>query len=92
MKTYKTNELTEILHCGLNRVQQLCNSGEIRAFRAGRSWVITQDALDEYITNQQNNHAQAVVKTRSNQKCQSTLTSLANFVQSSITIIMTGAG
>ena len=42
-------ELMETLNIGRNSVYELLNSGEISAFRIGRSWKILKDSVIYYI-------------------------------------------
>lgn len=42
-------ELMETLNIGRNSVYELLNSGEISAFRIGRSWKIPKDSVIYYI-------------------------------------------
>ena len=49
----------------------ITDTGEIEAFKAGRAWVITEAALENYIAAKQNSRQQAVIGRRSKEKCQS---------------------
>ena len=42
-------EVMDILGIGKNSVYSLLNSGKLQAFRIGRSWRISGDALKEFI-------------------------------------------
>lgn len=42
-------ELSEALSIGKNMSYKLLNSGEIKAFRAGRTWKIPKIYLEDYI-------------------------------------------
>lgn len=42
-------EVMEILNIGQNSVYHLLNSGQLPAFRVGRSWRITLEALEDYM-------------------------------------------
>lgn len=44
------SEVAELLYIGKNTIYDLLNSGEIPAFRIGRSWKIPRNSLEEYIT------------------------------------------
>ena len=43
------NELSEMLAIGRNMAYRLLNSGEIKAFKCGRSWKIPIEAVTQYI-------------------------------------------
>ena len=43
------SEVAEILYIGKNAIYDLLNSGELPAFRIGRSWKIPRSGLEEYI-------------------------------------------
>ena len=42
-------EFAELLYIGRNTEYKILNSGEIRAFKIGKSWKIPKDAVSEYI-------------------------------------------
>ena len=42
-------EFAELLYIGRNTAYKILNSGEIRAFKIGKSWKIPKDAVSEYI-------------------------------------------
>lgn len=42
-------EVMDILGIGKNSIYQLLNSGRLRAFRIGRSWRISGDALEDFM-------------------------------------------
>jgi excisionase family DNA binding protein len=42
-------EVMEILKIGRNAMYKLLNSGEIPAFKIGRTWKITNGSIDNYI-------------------------------------------
>ena len=42
-------EFAELLYIGRNTAYRILNSGEIRAFKIGKSWKIPKDAVSEYI-------------------------------------------
>ncbi len=42
-------ELCEMLRIGRNKAYDLLRSGEIRAFRCGRAWVISKEAVIEFV-------------------------------------------
>ena len=44
-------EVADILYVGKNTVYSLLQSGELRAFRIGKSWRIPRFCLEEYIIN-----------------------------------------
>lgn len=43
------DELCELLFIGKNAAYVLLNSGEVKAFRIGRVWKISREAVHEYI-------------------------------------------
>lgn len=43
------DDVMELLYIGKNTVYYLLQSGEIKAFRIGRTWKIPRDCLTEYI-------------------------------------------
>ena len=45
-------ELAEYLGIGRNRAYELVKSGELKAFRIGKSWKISKEAVDLYIRQQ----------------------------------------
>ena len=71
MQTYNIHEAASILKCHPVSIRQMCKAGEIMAFKAGRAWVITESALENYIAAKQNEREQAVIGRRSKEKCQS---------------------
>lgn len=42
-------EAREVLRIGRNSMLKLLNSGEVRATRVGSKWLITRDALKEFL-------------------------------------------
>ena len=42
-------EVADILYVGKNTVYSLLQSGDLRAFRIGKSWRIPRFCIDEYI-------------------------------------------
>ena len=42
-------ELCELLFIGKNAAYRLLNTGEVKAFRIGRSWKIPREAVYEYV-------------------------------------------
>jgi excisionase family DNA binding protein len=42
-------DLIDILGIGRSKAYELVKSGKIRAFKIGKRWKITQDAVDEFI-------------------------------------------
>ena len=75
MQTYNIHEAASILKCHPVSIRQMCKAGEIMAFKAGRAWVITEAALENYIAAKQNEREQAVIGRRSKERCQSIGTS-----------------
>ena len=71
MQTYNIHAAADILKCHPVSIRQMCKDGEIMAFKAGRAWVITEAALENYIAAKQNEREQAVIGRRSKEKCQS---------------------
>lgn len=43
------DELCELLYIGKNAAYKILNSGELKAFRIGRTWKISKANLVEYI-------------------------------------------
>lgn len=43
------DDVMELLYIGKNTVYHLLQSGELRAFRIGRTWKIPRDCLTDYI-------------------------------------------
>ena len=43
------NEIQELLGIGRNKVYNLLQSGEIEAFKIGREWKVTDEAVEAYI-------------------------------------------
>lgn len=48
------DELCEFLSIGKNSAYSLLNSGELKAFRIGRIWKISREAVWEYIKRKSN--------------------------------------
>jgi excisionase family DNA binding protein len=44
-------EMMEVLYIGRNYAYKLLNSGDIKAFKVGKSWRIPKKSLEEYILN-----------------------------------------
>lgn len=42
-------ELCEMLRIGRNKAYNLLRSGEIRSFRCGKMWIISKEAVVEFI-------------------------------------------
>lgn len=42
-------EVAERLRCKPFAVLKLCRSGKLRATKPGKSWLITEDAVEEYL-------------------------------------------
>lgn len=49
IKTYTTLELEPILHCDKRVLDRKCREGIIPAFKVGRSWVIEENNLQDFI-------------------------------------------
>ncbi len=45
-------ELCEMLRIGRNKAYDLLRSRKIRAFRCGRTWIISKAAVEEFIKSQ----------------------------------------
>ena len=43
------DELCEMLRIGRNKAYELLRSGEVRAFRCGRTWIISKEAVIEFV-------------------------------------------
>lgn len=71
IRTYTAQEAAEILKCNTRHICNMCHTGEIAGFKAGRAWVITESALANYIAAKQNEREQAAIGNRSKQQCQS---------------------
>lgn len=48
--TYTIQEASLILNKNSQTVARYCRSGYIKAVKSGKEWVITQKAIDEYLT------------------------------------------
>lgn len=46
---YKPTQLQEILGIGKNAVYKLLESGQLRSFRVGKHWRVSQEMLDEFM-------------------------------------------
>lgn len=46
---FSINDIQEALGIGRNKVYSLLQSGEISAFKIGREWRVTQEAVEAYI-------------------------------------------
>lgn len=76
MQTYNIHEAAKVLKCHHTTICHMCRTGEIEAFKAGRAWVITETALENYIAAKQNSQQQAVIGRRSKAQCQSISTNM----------------
>lgn len=47
-------EVADILKIGISHAYKLVRSGEIKAFKSGKDWKISKQALIEYIIQQSN--------------------------------------
>lgn len=43
------DELCEMLRIGKNKAYELLRRGEINAFRCGRNWIISKDAVEMFV-------------------------------------------
>lgn len=50
MKFYTAEEAAEILREKVENTRRRCAKGQIRAKRSGRQWLISEDALTEYMS------------------------------------------
>lgn len=48
-KLMSIDQVCEQLNIGKNTAYELLNSGQIKAFKIGRSWKIPNDAVDKFI-------------------------------------------
>ena len=46
---FSINDIQEALGIGRNKVYALLQSGEIAAFKIGREWKVTEEAVETYI-------------------------------------------
>ena len=46
---FSINDIQEALGIGRNKVYSLLQSGEISAFKIGREWKVTEEAVEAYI-------------------------------------------
>lgn len=42
-------EAAEILRIGMNQIYKMLNSGELKAYRVGRSWRIPKESIIKYL-------------------------------------------
>ena len=49
MKTYKTTEVCEILQVTQRTLYNYLKAGQIKAFRTGREWRFTEEAVKEFM-------------------------------------------
>ena len=54
MSLYTTEQVAERLHRSEPSVRRLCHSGELRATKDGRQWLIHEDDLAEYLNAKSN--------------------------------------
>lgn len=47
-------ETTEALRIGFNALYELLNSGKIKAFRNGRTWLVPKEAVVEFVRTRSN--------------------------------------
>lgn len=45
-------DVMEALHIGKNRVYEMLNNGEIKAFRMGKPWKIPKESVIQYVLSQ----------------------------------------
>ncbi len=51
-KILEIHEIQQILGIGRNKVYDLIRLGEISAFKIGREWKVTENAIEDYIKKQ----------------------------------------
>ena len=64
-------EAAQVLKCSPRRVAELCKTGVIRAKKPGKSWVISETAIEDYL-NRDDNPKREGVAVVENEACQST--------------------
>ena len=47
---FTAQEIMEILFVGKNTVYELLNSGELKGFRIGKTWRVTKESLENFIS------------------------------------------
>lgn len=45
-------DVMEALHIGKNRVYEMLNNGEIKAFRMGKPWKVPKESVIQYVLSQ----------------------------------------
>lgn len=48
-KTYTTAQIAKLLHRSKTTIQRHCEKGILIATKPGKSWIITEDNLNEYL-------------------------------------------
>ena len=56
MKLLEIHEIQQMLGIGRNKVYALLQSGEIEAFKIGREWKVTDEAVEAYIAKLRGNN------------------------------------
>jgi len=54
IELFSVEELCSTLNIGRNTAYRLLQNGDIPAFRVGRKWKITKEALEQYISRKNN--------------------------------------
>jgi excisionase family DNA binding protein len=48
-KYFTVEEVAEIMRMSVRNIQKLCNEGKLGSTRTGKSYLIPQESLDEYL-------------------------------------------
>ena len=48
-KTYTTAQVAKLLHRSKTTIQRHCEKGILAATKPGKSWIVTEDGLNEYL-------------------------------------------
>lgn len=54
IEVYTLNELVELLQVTRRTLYNWIKGGKLKAFRAGKEWRVTKEALEEFIQNESN--------------------------------------
>ncbi len=55
MKIYKPEEVAQILGLGRNTIYELLRCGQLRSVKVGRRYLVTQDAINNFLDVFKNN-------------------------------------
>ncbi|WP_156956412.1 helix-turn-helix domain-containing protein [Stenoxybacter acetivorans] len=69
MKTFNVAQAAALCHCHMETIREHIRSGKLVAVRIGRSYVITQPALDAFLNTLENDAMRASLQKRSEEKC-----------------------